>query len=218
MSEMARGADSIGIVRGWAPGGQDSGRERATITVRKWDGEMTDWVSRRLGGERPGHPGFIQPTEHDFRRYNIDPYDVSEVVGNLITQAGWGRVLTLAVGGGGTAYAAASTRIGVGTGTAAAATGNTDLNAATGTANRLWVLCTGVGTTGTGTGTARLTFVGNTVGSGDGNFAWQEWGIDQGTASGSGAVVATLLNRAVASLGTKASPATWTATAQLDFT
>lgn len=216
MSESAMAGDGIGVRVGYGLG--EGARERGTIRVAKYDGDMTAYVSRRLGGDKPGRPGFIQPHAWDFHEYGVDPYEVSEAVGNLITQAGWGRVLTLGVGGGGTAYAAASTRIGVGTATAAAATGQTDLSAATGAANRLWVMGTGVGTTGTGTGTARLTIVGNTVGSGDGNFAWAEWGVDQGTASGVGASTATLLNRAVSALGTKAGPATWTATVQLDFT
>jgi hypothetical protein len=217
VSEQGRAAEALGIRVGYQPG--DGGRERATLIVRKWDGDQTAWTSRKLGGESPGRAGFVQPHARDFKRFGVDPYDVSEAVGNLITQAGWGRLLTLGVGGGGTAYASASTRIGVGTATAAATTGQTDLSAATGgTTNRLWVMGTGVGTTGTGTGTARLTIVGNTVGSGDGNFAWAEWGIDQGTASGAGLSTATLLNRAVSALGTKASPATWTATALLDFT
>ena len=216
MGDSAAGRDALGVAAGTS--GLESGRERALIVVRKWDGDQTGWASRRLGGEPPGRPGFVQPTDRDFARLGVDPYDVSQAIGNLITQAGWGRVLTLAVAGGGQGYDATHTRVGVGTATAAATTAQTDLQAATGTANRLWVMGTGVGTTGTGTGTARLTIVGNTVGSGDGNFAWAEWGVDQGTASGSGASTTPLLNRAVAALGTKASPATWTATVQLDFT
>jgi hypothetical protein len=210
------GSDSIGIRAGYDLVG--GGRERGYMWVSKWDGDQTEWASRKLGGGRPGTHDFVQPNAADFRRLGVNAQVVESSISNLITQAGWGRLLTLAVGGGGTAYAAASTRIGVGTATAAATTGQTDLSAATGAANRLWVLGTGVGTTGTGTGTARLTIVGNTVGSGDGNFAWAEWGVDQGTASGVGASTATMLNRAVAALGTKASPATWTATVQLDFT
>jgi hypothetical protein len=218
MSDSGAGSDRITVVRRWEPGMAESGRERGTILVRKWDGDQTAWASRRLGGQPPGRPGFIQPTAADFARLGVDPYDVSEAVGNLITQAGWGRILDRAVGGTAQGWDATHARIGVGTATAAATTGQTDLSAATGTANRLWVLGTGVGTTGTGTGTARLTIVGNTVGSGDGNFVWAEWATDQGTASGSGASTTPLLNRAVSALGTKASPATWTPTVQLDFT
>lgn len=214
--DIGRGSDAMGIRVGY--GLPEGARERGYMWIQQWDGDQTEWASRKMGGGRPGAPDFIQPGAQDFRRLNVQGRVVESSVSNLITQAGWGRLLTLAVGGGGTAYAAASTRIGVGTATAAATTGQTDLSAATGTANRLWVLGTGVGTTGTGTGTARLTIVGNTVGSGDGNFVWAEWGVDQGTASGSGASTATLLNRAVTALGTKASPATWTATVQLDFT
>jgi hypothetical protein len=216
VSEQARAAEAFGIRAGYEAG--EGGRVRGTFVVRKWDGDMTAWASRKLGGERPGHPGFVQPHARDFKRFGVDPYEVSEAVGNLITQAGWGRLLTLAVGGGGTAYAAASTRIGIGTGTAAETTGQTDLTAATGSANRIWVMGTGVGTTGTGTGTARLTIVGNTVGSGDANWAWAEFGVDQGTASGFGPVTGVLLNRKVSAMGTKASPATWTATWLGDFT
>jgi len=216
MSDTARGIDSMQIRAGYGLG--EGGREHGYVWVSKWDGDKTEWASKKLGGGKPGAPDFVQANRHDFTRLGVEAEILESSVSNLITQAGWGRLLTLAVGGGGTAYAAASTRVGVGTATAAAATGQTDLQAATGTANRLWVMGTGVGTTGTGTGTARLTIVGNTVGSGDGNFAWAEWGVDQGTASGSAASTATLLNRAVAALGTKTSPATWTATVQLDFT
>jgi hypothetical protein len=54
-------------------------------------------------------------------------------------------------------------------------------------------------------------------GTADGNFAWQEWGIDIGTAtvSSGNTVNAVLLNRKVASNGTKASGQTWTATATI---
>jgi hypothetical protein len=218
VSEQAHAAEAFGVRAGLGLG--EGGRERATLVVRKYDADAVAWTSKRLGGGRPGRPGFIDPGPQDFARFGVDPYDVSEAIGNLFTQAGWGRLLTLGVGGGGTAYASATCRIGVGTGTAAAATGQTDLTAATGSANRWFNLVTGVGTTGTGTGSARLTLVA-TFASGDANFAnpWQEWCIDQGTASGVfAAATATMLNRAVANLGTKVSPAVWTASALLDFT
>jgi hypothetical protein len=215
MSDLARAAEQFGV--GVSAPYTESGREVGTLVVCRYEPDAAAFVSRKLGGEPLGLRGFIQPGEADFRRLRVDPYEVSESVGNLLTQAGWGRLLTLAVGGGGTAYASASTRIGVGTATAAATTGQTDLQAATGAANRMWAMVTGVGATGTGTGTARLSFVA-TVGTGDGNFAWAEWAIDQGVASGVGGPTATLLNRAVSAQGTKASGQTWTATALLDFT
>jgi hypothetical protein len=190
--------------------------------VRKFDTDATAWVSRRLGGEVPGHPGFVQPDLADFLLHGVRPYAEDLVRGNLITNAGWGRLLTLGIAGGGTAYAASSTRIGAGNGTGTAAGNATDLTAAAGSGNRWFQLVSGAGTvtngTGTsGTGSATLAFSA-TFGTGDGNFAWNEFGIDQGTGS-SATVTATLLNlKTSIAQGTKASGQTWTATATLSFT
>jgi hypothetical protein len=216
VTERAYASEAFGV-GALVPLAERPRNERGILVVEKYDRDMVDHVARKLGHPRPGQPGFIQPVTPDFARYGIKPYETRESeYSNLITTAGWTRLLTLAIGGGGTAYAAASTRIGVGTATAAAAVGNTDLTAAAGTANRFFQPVTGVGTVGTGTGTQRLSFV-STFGTGDANFAWQEWSIDQGTATGS-TVTATMLNRAVSAQGTKASGQTWTATAMLDFT
>lgn len=190
--------------------------EDGTLIVRKYDGDMANWITRK--------DGITAPKEADFQRHKITPYQTVIAIGNGLTQQGWGRMLNLTLAAGATqAYDVTHSRIGVSTGTAATATGDTELNAASGaTGSRFWKAVDSVGTTGTGTGTARLSFVG-TVGSADANFAWQDWAIDQGgtataTSTTSGAAVAPLLNHKVQSLGTKASPAVWTATAQLDFT
>lgn len=216
MTERAYASDQFGVGV-HAPLHEPARNERGLLVVDKYDQDMVAHVARKLGLPAPGHRGFRQPLTPDFDRFGIKPYErrVTEH-SNLLTTAGWARLLTLAIGGGGTAYAAASTRIGVGTATGAAAVGNTDLSAAAGTGNRFFQPVTGVGTVGTGTGTQRLSFV-STFGTGDANFVWAEWGIDQGTATGS-TVTATLLNRAVSAQGTKASGQTWTATAMLDFT
>jgi hypothetical protein len=213
--DEGRGVESMGVgVQTTLP---DSGREKAKFTIRRWDADASSWVSRKLGGEEVGQPGFIQPNLEDFERLGVAPYGVSEFVGNLITQAGWGRVLEKAIGSGSQAYDATHTRIGFGTATAAATTAQTSLQA-TGTA-AFWKLVSAVGTTaaGTGTGTARLTFVA-VVGTADGAFAWQEFATDQGTADATGNATAPLLNRAVSNQGTKATGQTWTATEELMFT
>ncbi len=194
----------------------ESGRERGTLIVARWDADMTDWVSQRLGGDRIGGPGFRQPGPADFDRLGVDPYEVTSDASNLITTGGWDRILSLAIAAGGQAYDATHTRIGVGTATTAAASGQTDLQAVTGSTNRVWVMVTGAGAVGTGTGVRRLSFVG-TVGTGDGNFAWQEEGIDNGSASGVGASTPPLLNRVVSNQSTKVSGQTWTATFLLDY-
>ena len=51
----------------------------------------------------------------------------------------------------------------------------------------------------------------STYGSSDGNFAWQEWCWDIGTAtvSSGNTVNANMLNHKIASLGTKAGGASW---------
>lgn len=215
MSDYGRASEYFGI--GVAASIGESGRERGSLVVARWDEDMTDWLSRKLGGGRLGQPDFTQPGPQDFADADLDPYDVTTGGYNLITTGGWDRILTLAIAGGGQAYDATHTRIGVGTATAAAASGQTDLSAATGAANRVWVMVTGAGTVGTGTAVRRLSFVG-TIGTGDGNFAWQEEAIDNGSASGVGASTTPLLNRLVSNQSTKVSGQTWTATMLLDFT
>ena len=216
MSESGRGSDLFGIQAGlYVP---DLGREKGTIVVQRWDDDQSSWVSRKLGGQGVGQRGFRQPNWPDFARLGVRPYSATEDTGNLLTTAGWDRILTRATGGTGTAYASATTRIGVATGTAAAASGDTNFSAtATGTANRWMQRVTGDGVVGTGTGVRRLSFV-STVGTGDANIVWAEAGIDQGAANDAAASTVPLLNRIVSAQGTKASGQTWTATFLLDYT
>ncbi len=203
----------------------ESGHEVGHITVARWDDDATSWVSKRAGGEAVGRRGFIQPDEHMFRNYRVDPYSVTTSLPhehNLITTGGWDRILNLAIGtgtgGGNASWVSGTCRMWVGTGTAAASSGDVNLSAAaSGTAARWGNMVTGAGIVGTGTGYRRLSFT-STFGTGDANFAWAEWAIDQGTAgSATGAPTTPLLNHAISAQGTKASGQTWTATAQLDF-
>lgn len=218
MTEIAYGFDTMGVHVGVAPW-VESGREVGHIVVSRWDEDATSWVSRKLGGEPAGKPGFIQPTDRHFQRAKVDPYSITQSLPhehNLITTVGWNQVLTLAFGGGGTTYASANCRLGVGTATAAASASQTDIQGTT-ISGRYWQPISATPTTAAGTASKRLVFTA-TVGTGDANFHWQEWGLDQGTTTGSGVVVGALLNRAVSDQGTKVSGQTWTATANLDFT
>lgn len=208
----------MGVRVGLAPW-QEAGRETGGITIARWDEDATSWVSRRLGGDNAGKPGFIQPSSRMFRQLQVDPYSITSSLPhehNLITTTGWNQVLVLAFGGGGTTYASASCRLGVGTASAAASASQTDLSSATGT-GKWWQPIDSTPTTAAGTASKRLVFVA-TFGTGVANFAWGEWGLDQGTTTGSAASVGALLNRAVSAQGTKVSGQTWTATANLDFT
>lgn len=137
------------------------------------------------------------------------PDEVVEVENNLLLNAGITRLLNLLSAAGGQAWDATHSRIGVGDDATAAAATQTDLQAAAGSTHRQFKLVSSGPTVSAQTTTWVATF-----GAAEGNFAWQEWMIDAGTADGT-TVVATALNRKVASLGTKASPAVWTFTVTL---
>jgi hypothetical protein len=142
-----------------------------------------------------------------------ETYEVTECDGNIVVTAGWGRITTLLNAGTGNLIATATARVGAGNGSTAVVIGDTDLSAAAGSANRWFQTCTV-----TVPSSPVLQFVA-VFGTADGNFAWSEWGIDIGTAtvSSGNTVNAVLLNRKVASNGTKASGQTWTATATITF-
>ena len=139
------------------------------------------------------------------------PYSVTEVHGNLITNAGWTRVLTLLTGGSGQAMDATHTRIGAGNGTTAADYADTDLAGA----SKWFEPVSGAATLGTRSMQFTATF-----GASVANFDWEEFGIDitSGTASAGSTVGAVLFNRRVSAQGTKASGQIWTATATITFT
>lgn len=202
--DKGHAADSIGVAV-TAPL-HDSGFGTTHWRVDRWDAEQTRWAQLRLRRLR------IEAV--DFRKLGVHPYEVSELDGNLITNAGWTRLMNLLTNQGATqAYDATHARIGVGNSNTAEAYTDTDLGAAAGSANRWFQLVSGAGTLGTRTLAWSASF-----GTADGNFAWNEFGIDAGTASAN-TVTAPLLNhKAGIAQGTKASGQTWTATATLTFT
>lgn len=177
--------------------------------IDRWDAEQTHWAMAQTGG--------FQPHACDFDALRIAPYSTTELVGNLITNAGWTRLMNLLTNQGGTqALDATHTRIGVGDGTTPAeAYTDTDLAAAAGSTHRWFQPVSGAGTLGTRTLSFSATF-----GTSDGNFAWNEFGIDvtSSAAAASNTVGALLFNHKVGiAQGTKASGQTWTATAALSF-
>jgi general stress protein CsbA len=175
----------------------------AHLGIRKWDSEQTEWVKRETG--------LLEPQAADFERLNVRPFEISEVDNNLLTTAGLTRIVSLINGAGGTAVTTTTARVGTGNGAGSAAVGDTDLSAVAGSANRWFQTCT------VSISTSVLTAVA-TFASADGNYAWNEWGIDVGTATvTSGNTVAALLLNHKTSIaqGTKASGQTWTATATI---
>jgi len=202
--DAGSGADGLGIR--CACGHADRGFGTTRWQVQRWDAEQTGWVKRRSG--------LMAPAGDEFLRLRVAPYSVTETTGNLITNAGYSRIGNLFTAQGATqAFDAAHCRIGAGNGSTAVAYADTDLSAAAGSANRWFQLVSAVFTIGA----TRTWTVAATFGTADGNFAWNEFGIDQGTASGN-TVTAILLNHALSSQGTKASGQTWTATATITWT
>jgi hypothetical protein len=186
------------------PAASDTVTEKARLTIQRWDEEQT---------RRAVAAGILEPGPEDFARLGIAPYDVSVVEDNLLTTAGIGRFVTLLNAGTGNVLSSTTARVGLGNGAGTAAIGDTDLSAAVGSANRWFQTCTV--TTPSNVVTAVATF-----GTADGNFAWNEWGIDIGTATvtSGNTVNAVLFNHKTSiAQGTKASGQTWTATATVTF-
>lgn len=166
--------------------------------IDKYGADVTEELTRFLGRK---------PEGRDFEEAGADPYLVTEMDGNALTTAGLARITNLITAGGGTAYTNTTGRIGTGNGTSAFSAGQTDLQASSGSSNRWFQALDGsYPSVSNGVMTSRATF-----GTSDGNYAWEEWCWDIGTATvSSGATVnSTMLNRKVASLGTKASGASW---------
>lgn len=139
------------------------------------------------------------------REAGLEPYDTLTVEGNVLSNAGITLILQRLINTG-TAFSASVGRIGVGDSSTAAVASQTDLQAAT---NKQWVLVDSIPSVSSQT----ITFV-STFTSALANFVWNEWAIDQGTSNGT-TVTATMLDRKVASMGTKASGASWVLTVQI---
>lgn len=134
--------------------------------------------------------------ESDYSR-GFPSDETIEVEGNLLVSAGITALLTLLIGGGGTAYNAANTYLGVGSSTQVAAIGDTNLVASS---EKFRQLVESPYPTVAG---SVVTFQ-STFGINDGNFAWNECGAFNHISAG------TMLNRKIVTLGTKTSGAVWT--------
>lgn len=181
----------------------DSFKWTPTAVVEKFDEDASRWVRNRTG---------LFELEHcAFQYFDIKPYETIEVPGNLLTTSGLNRLTSLLIGAGGQALTSTAIRLGVGDDTTAAAVGDSDLS--TGSNQYYRVMDATYPQQSNGVVTVKGSFQ-----DADANFAWQCWGIDVGTptVSSSGTVAALLLNRKVASLGTKVS-GIWVLTVTLTF-
>jgi hypothetical protein len=209
--DRGSGSDRLGVGV-LVSGAREVGRHYSDFRVEKWDLDQIGWTRRRL--DLPPH---TEPAARHFARASVKPFGVYEAHDcNLIQDAGWQLLMNGLAGTAITKFSATVGRIGGGiTGTAATYTQN-DLLAATGAANRQWELVSATPTVGA-THTAGLIFAA-TFPTTDGNFAWAEFAVDQGTAAGTGAATAVCLNRGVASPGTKTSAQTWNVTVTITWT
>lgn len=184
------------------------------VHVAKYSPELVRELTEHLGYE---------PTSEDFARLSVDPTEVTERYGNLITTAGLGRITSLITGGGGQAFTNAQGIVGVGATNTAAARTDAAL-AGNGNSTTAWYQ----GIDASGLSLVTTSFTNDTIqaiatyASGNANFAWQEWcfGVCTGTitAGNTFASVGTsplLINRAVQSLGTKVSGAVWVFTGKV---
>jgi len=176
--------------------------------VDKYEQAGVDFVIRKSG--------ILRPVAAELEAFGVRPYETIEDTGNLLTTAGLTRLMSLLNGAGGQAMTNTSTRLGVGNGSGTAAVGDTDLSAAAGSANRWFqIMDSTFPSVSAGVLTAKATFA-----TGDGNFAWNEWGLDIGTptVTSGNTVNATLFNhKTSAALGTKAS-GSWALTVTVTIT
>lgn len=176
----------------------------AHAKVDKWTAEQVAEVAAATGTPNPSG---------DLLARYFAP-DVTEAPGNLLTTAGLTRLTDLATTGSGFQHMNNNaTRLGVGDGSTAAAIGDTDLSAAAGSTHRYFMT---MDATYPQNSAGVITFKA-TFGSSDGNFTWSEWCIDIGTptVTAGTTVNACMMNRKVASLGTKASGSVWAFTATI---
>ena len=198
--DTARGTDGFGV--GVATALHDPQLWHCEWDIARWDQEMVQWAQARIGHE---------PTAAELLALGVRSYEDSHVDGNLLTTAGLGRIATLVTAGTGNLISSTTARVGVGNGAGSAVIGDTDLGAAAGSTNRWFNLCTV-------TIPSNVWTFASSFASADGNFAWNEFGIDIGTATvtASATVNAVLLNHKTSiAQGTKASGQVWSATATI---
>jgi hypothetical protein len=190
-----------------------TGIQRTSVRIERYDRDQTEWAREFLG-----LPPDATLQSADFAAAGIAPYSVTgEDDCNAITGAGWAAMLG---GIGGTTVSpklsATNGRIGVGTSAVVTAWGNTWLQGDTGSASvtSYYQLCGAAPVIVATAGPASLTLTASFGGTA-GNFAWNEFGVDNAPTSGAylnglpGGYI--LFNRGVwsPSQGTKTSGQTW---------
>ncbi len=175
----------------------------AHAAVRKYSPDQVAWATRKMGYEPQGHRlSLLFRTPED---------GITEEPGNLMVTAGLNLLTSLLEGGAGTPFAHADAIVGVGSTSTAATVADTALGADNTSGAYYQQADSSYPTQSNGVITCQATFA-----SGNANYAWNEWclatgsgGITAGTHLSAVATSVVMLNHKVASLGTKASGASW---------
>lgn len=183
---------------------RESGGHRTFLFVDKWDDDQASWVTRKSG--------IVEPQAADFDRLKVKPYaSIVHEDCNLITDAGWNLLMKNSGGTPGTLFSASVGRIAIGSGTTPVSYTDTDITGP----NKFYKLFATAPTVGS-THTAGLVFSA-TFGATQANYAWQEFGTDQGVSDGT-TVTAVFFNHGIANNGTKVNGNVWSATETITWT
>lgn len=190
------------------------------LRVDRWDAEQTQWTLAKARAELGRDYPELRLGPRAFERFGVRPYLITvDENCNLVTEQGWAALLGGIAGTTMTTkFSATQARIGVGTSTTAATGADTKLGGDTGggSTTSYYKLVSGAPVISTVAAVATLVFT-SVFGGSVANFAWQEFGTDNGSADGV-TITATnpvFLNHGISSQGTKASGQTWTATETL---
>jgi hypothetical protein len=172
--------------------GKDTVHVGAMIPMKDAVRYKTRWAIEKFRGDFKSREDAVKAKAELFEKLEFED--------NCLLNSGINLLLTLGIGGSGTAWSNAVAAIGVGDSATAADPTQTDLLGS----NKKYETMDSTYPTNPCVNqqlVARSTFP-----SGDGNFHWQEIVLRNGVASG------TCLNRKVQDMGTKASGTTWVAT------
>lgn len=193
----------------------DGFKWHAHARIDKYSPEVVEELTRVLGYE---------PKAEDFKRLSVDPHAVVEVDGNILVAGGLAMLTNALIGGTADPLTSARAFCGVGATATAATTSDAILGANGGSA---WYQAFDSNPTRTTTTVTNDTIQGvSTFASANGNFAWNEWcwaTTTTGTITGNATLASvstgteTMWNHKIASMGTKASGASWVFTTTVAF-
>lgn len=192
---------------------KDGIKWRPVARIDKYSPEVVAELTRILGRE---------PKSFDFVEFGAEPFAVTEVEGNILVAGGLGFLTSALIAGTYDPITQARAFCGVGDSSTAETTAQTDLSAATNKYyNTFDANPTRVTTTVTNDSVQGVSTFGTSVA----NWAWNEWAwfttttgtITPGTGINVSSGTETMWNRKVASMGTKASGATWVFTTKVTF-